>query len=284
MKSLSKPKFYAILSVIVIFICSCEIKDPGLRQILGMPKLESPKSKNKSGEVKEFYENGKLKSIAHYKDTVLHGAKKNYRKSGVLLSELEYSNGKKNGIGKNYYSTGKLQAEVSYVNDVKQGDTKWYYQDGKLYRLNPYKEGKLHGIQKKYHANGKLQSEIPYFEGEPGVGGKEYDETGKDITGRYKLILKEQNHVYFDNKYSIFLDVEPKHYGVDYYMSTNSGTQYISSDLYSISNYSGQGVLTEYVFKGQNIMKAVEFLAVVKTKFHNELVIKKKFNIAVEHK
>lgn len=284
MKNLIKTGIYALLSLFVLFSYACEIKDPGLRQLLGMPKLESQKSKLKSGEVKEFYESGKLKSISHYKDTVLDGLKRNFRENGILYSEVMYKDGMKNGIGKNYYSDGKIQAEISYLNNVKNGDSKWYHQNGNLYRLNPYKDGKLHGVQKKYYESGKLQSEIPYFEGEPGVGGKEYNESGKDITNRYKLILKEQNHVYFNNKYMIFLNVEPKHYGVDYYMSTKPGSQYIDKEMFSVANYSGEGVLTEYVFKGQNIMKSVEFFAVVKTKFHNELVLKKRYNIAVEHK
>lgn len=67
------------------------------------------------GITKVYYESGKLKSEAPYKDNKIEGVVKCYYESGKLMSEIPYTANKKEGIEKVYRENGKMFATVTYA-------------------------------------------------------------------------------------------------------------------------------------------------------------------------
>ena len=83
------------------------------------------------GILKEYYENGKLKSETNFRDGKINGIVRDYYESGQLLSEANFKDGKADGLRKKYYENGTLESEVSFK-DGKEISRKEYDKKGKL--------------------------------------------------------------------------------------------------------------------------------------------------------
>ena len=97
-----------------------------------------------SGEepVKEYYENGQLKTEQSLKDGKLEGPFKVYFESGPLRKEGAFKNGKREGTFKTYGENGQRVLEESYKSGKLDGAFKTYYGNGK--RENAFNCGELH--------------------------------------------------------------------------------------------------------------------------------------------
>jgi len=93
---------------------------------------------NTDGIVKDYYENGKLKTEWMCKD------------------------GHLNGITNLYYDNGQLQKESNYVNDERQGVTTGWYEGGELKSVCNFKEGELNGEHKILNKDGSIK-ELTYY-------------------------------------------------------------------------------------------------------------------------
>ncbi len=139
------------------------------------------------GEVKFFYENGKVSSEGFMRNGKPDGYWKSYYPDGTLKSEgnrrffmldsvwifynekgdtskiINYKNDKKHGFFISYeykYDSlkgkhGGIVSKELYLDDVKQGIS-YYYKNGKLYKQVYYENGKRHGLEKEYDNNGNL--------------------------------------------------------------------------------------------------------------------------------
>ena len=119
------------------------------------------------GEVKEFNENGSLKTEAHYKNNKLNGIVLRYDDNGVLLSREEYVNGILQGPAE-YFTTLKhdtLHAQCTYKNSLLDGKRTVKQKDGILRQEETYKHGKLHGRRTIYYPNGWKESESMFENG-----------------------------------------------------------------------------------------------------------------------
>ena len=85
-----------------------------------------------TGKYSEFYENGKKKSVCNYKDNLLEGAQYSYYESGKLESIYPFSSGKLNGLTKEYYENGKLKITKNWTMGSCSGVCKEYYENGRL--------------------------------------------------------------------------------------------------------------------------------------------------------
>ena len=83
---------------------------------------------------KEYYPDGKLKSVLNYKKGKLEGIAKYYYENGNLKERVNYRKGKRERTGTIYYETGELKGERSYE-DGKLISEKKYDKQG-----NPLKE------------------------------------------------------------------------------------------------------------------------------------------------
>lgn len=119
------------------------------------------------GEVKEFGENGLVKTEAHYKDNKLNGPVLRYDDNGVLLSKEEYVNGILQGPAE-YFTTLKhdtLHAECTYKNAQLSGRRTITQKDGTLRQEETYKHGRLNGKRIIYYPNGNKESEATFENG-----------------------------------------------------------------------------------------------------------------------
>ena len=119
------------------------------------------------GEVKEFGENGLVKTEAHYKANKLNGPVLRYDDNGVLLSREEYVNGILQGPAE-YFTSLKhdtLHAQCTYKNSLLEGKRIIKQKDGTLRQEETYKRGRLDGKRTCYYPNGCKESEALFSAG-----------------------------------------------------------------------------------------------------------------------
>ena len=79
-------------------------------------------------EVKERYDDGKLKVVEYYKkvgDNQEFVRIREYYENGQIYYEGNYKDGKQDGKWTVYYKNGQIRSESNYKEGVKQGKIKW---------------------------------------------------------------------------------------------------------------------------------------------------------------
>lgn len=99
----------------------------------------------KTGEWKEYHENGQLKSIGQYESDKKTGEWRKYRDDGQLHVIGEFENGEENGEWKYYYKNGQLFSIGKYKHGEETGEWKEYYENGHFSSIGNYKKGKFEG-------------------------------------------------------------------------------------------------------------------------------------------
>jgi len=160
------------------------------------------------GEQQEYYENGQLKELAHYKNDIKDGIYKTYYENGNLKLEGTYKNDKRIGWFSYYKEDGNPERATSYQAETEREDgEKLYYKNGQLKILKLYhRPGVV--AWKYYYPNGQLQG-LAYYLGieDPDSDGyynqektgiwKHFDQNGtlieempfkkNKITGKHKI-------------------------------------------------------------------------------------------------
>ena len=113
--------------------------------------------KKSTGIIKEYYNNGKVKSEISYTNDMLDGIRNEYYETGKYTVQISYKMGVLDGVLKEYYRTGKLRYEIPFKNNILNGIFKAYYQTGKLKYETPYVNGQKNGIGKVYNPSGKAK-------------------------------------------------------------------------------------------------------------------------------
>lgn len=119
------------------------------------------------GEVKEFNENGLVKTEAHYKNNKLNGALLRYEDDGTPLSREEYVAGALQGPAE-YFTPVKndvLHARCTYKNSFLEGERTVTHKNGSLRQQEQYKHGRLNGKRTAYYTNGLKESEENFTDG-----------------------------------------------------------------------------------------------------------------------
>ena len=137
-------------------------------------------SKKITGTIKEFYNNGKVRSSISYKADKIHGVRKEYYETGKLTVKIPYKDGILNGVLKAYNRTGKLRFEIPFKNNIVDGIFKVYYDTGKLQSETPFVNGRKEGIGKAYNETGKTQT-VLFKDGMYNDIIKIYSETDKPL-------------------------------------------------------------------------------------------------------
>lgn len=102
-----------VLIFIPIMICSCD-RTPDTTSGDSIDTIDV----FQNGEFKDFYEDGKLKTVTSYKNGKLDGNSINYHPNGIIKEEGKYLSGKAHGAFKCYDSLGRL-SKISYYEIVK---------------------------------------------------------------------------------------------------------------------------------------------------------------------
>ena len=97
-------------------------------------------------EVRERYDNGKLKLVYHYKkvdDSQILKRIINYHENGEIKDDENYKDGKLNGEQISYYSNGMIYSIKNYRNGIKDGKWSYYNKNGIIKKDNTYTDGEL---------------------------------------------------------------------------------------------------------------------------------------------
>jgi antitoxin component YwqK of YwqJK toxin-antitoxin module len=233
--------------------------------------------------VREYFENGKLKSEISAVGSKREGITRNYDRNGKLAGEVYYLNNQKHGWATNYYASGKVHSRIMYQEGRKHGEEIWYYENGNVFRISPYAGGKLNGVQQFYYENGRLKAEVPYKEGNPGSGLKEYTKEGKRVTGYPTIFITEINHLAMNNIYILRLSLSNRSGRVQFFNDVLVDGIYLKKNMFQMITEKGIAEYVVSVKPGGVVIDKLNFVANYKTPLGNPCIIQKRYNLAVNN-
>jgi antitoxin component YwqK of YwqJK toxin-antitoxin module len=266
-------------------VCALLLLIPMLSCNLVQQKKESTETGSAGGEeiriVKEYFDNGRIKSEIEAKGNLRHGITKNYSKNGKLLSEVHYINNKKEGPSVNYYPSGKVHTKLMYKNGVKDGESTWYYESGEVFRINPFKNGKLDGIQIFYFENGNTMAEVPYSNGQPGLGLKEYSESGTLLKNYPTIQFEEINQIYSHQNITLKVFLSNKSSRVKFYFDKLVDGRFLDKKSLTTPVKGGIAEKEFRVLPGSVKEEKINVIAVYTTSYGLPYVMQKTYNLSV---
>ena len=119
------------------------------------------------GPVKEFTENGKLKTEAVYQNNKLHGLLIRYDDNGQVLSKETYDQGILKGPAEylSYTRQATFKTQCNYKNALLDGAFTLSQADGTIREKATYTKGRLNGARHTYYANATLETEETFSDG-----------------------------------------------------------------------------------------------------------------------
>lgn len=119
------------------------------------------------GEVKEFDENGQLKTRSFYQGSKLNGETLRYAEDGNLVSRENYADGFLQGPAEYYtqLKTEKLVAKCFYKNSRLEGERTLSRENGVVIQRETYKGGRLNGSRESYYGGGAKECEEHFSDG-----------------------------------------------------------------------------------------------------------------------
>jgi protein TonB len=99
--------------------------------------------KAQDGLIRDYYDNGHMRSAIYYANDILHGTARWFYENGVLKEEKNYEMGKLNGWIKTYYDNSAPRMELFIKDGKRDGIAKEYYDNGGLKTYLVYVEGVL---------------------------------------------------------------------------------------------------------------------------------------------
>ena len=120
---------------------------------------------NESGEIKAFFDNGKVSKTQEFKYGKLINNFKSYTYDGTLIEDIKYINDERHGVIKLYFSNGKIKKETTYKYGEKQGKHIVYYKNGNKKEEAMFTNDVKHGMSFFYDEAGKVKTKKEYFNG-----------------------------------------------------------------------------------------------------------------------
>lgn len=216
-----------------------------------------------------------------------------YRGSKVTEWEVRYrklADGTKirEGISKRYLQTGKLAETVNYVYGKKEGLRTYFYQEGTVWKEIEYAKGRRNGSFKKFDRKGNLDAQMEYKNGYPGVGLKEFYDSGKEKEDP-RLVLNESNKIKENGNYiitaSLLGDGVKRIKRVEFYETRLLDGKYFnerSKKMVLLTKLSAhKGELKIPVRRGEFVDNTVNIVAVITTKTGLKLILQKSVHVGV---
>ena len=168
------------------------------------------------GESVEYYEEGNIESIVHFRNNIVEGLTITYYENGNIDEEVNYKNNKMNGEAKSYDENGKLNGRTIFKDNIKLEED--VYKENEILK-NTFKNGEL-VKQDICDLNGTLKerrilngNEMEYSTFYPNGNVKQ------KILAKDKIIIKEQIYARSGNIMynSFFSDGKPVIEYFEYY-------------------------------------------------------------------
>ena len=107
-----------------------------------------------NGEKREYYEEGEIKAITPFKNSLAEGTYISYYQNGNIKVKNTYKNGNEEGEGLFYYENGQLEEKYFMKNGKLDGEAINYFEDGKIRNKAIYKDGI---ILEEVHENNEIK-------------------------------------------------------------------------------------------------------------------------------
>ncbi len=109
-----------------------------------------------------YYDNGRQKIVANYKNDNLDGEYLFYNGNGAIQQKKYFKDGELNGSYQSYHDVGEelLKSQAQYINGNIKEKYSEYFPTGKISSEMNFKDGKAHGQETKFHLNGKLSLDL----------------------------------------------------------------------------------------------------------------------------
>ena len=168
------------------------------------------------GESVEYYEEGSIESIVHFRNNIVEGLTITYYENGNIDEKVNYKNNKMNGEAKSYDENGKLNGRTIFKDNIKLEED--VYKENEILK-NTFKNGEL-VKQDICELNGTLRErrilngdEMEYSTFYPNGNVKQ------KILAKDKIIIKEQIYARNGNimSNSFFSDGKPVTEYFEYY-------------------------------------------------------------------
>ena len=118
-----KTKFIVLLSLVFSILVACSGEEK---------KVEETYTPAVKKEVKEYYNNGKLKTEGELRDGQRHGRWRYYYENGFLWSEGIFHYGVREGVSLIFHDNGYKKVVGKYKNNKAVGEWEFFNEEGKL--------------------------------------------------------------------------------------------------------------------------------------------------------
>ncbi len=95
-----------------------------------------------TGEIREDYENGSVKSLLKVTDGKLDGASQTFYPNGKTETIRSYKQNEKDGVNSGWWPNGNKRFEYHFTNGTYNGLFTEWYNDGKMVQQIVYENGK----------------------------------------------------------------------------------------------------------------------------------------------
>ncbi len=158
------------------------------------------------GPYYSFFDTGKVRHAATYKQGKLHGKVRDYHSNGKVLAERYYQEGKLEGDCYRYYDSGQREAFFLYKNGVIEGKAIEWHPNGKERSSRNYREGKLESEKNQpaviiYNEDHSIKEIQNFRDGQPHGSHVQYHTNNrKSYDARYENGQIEGKEQFFDMK------------------------------------------------------------------------------------
>lgn len=274
-----KFKFLTVSIVSFLFSCSDSfdgkngiktVKFPGTDKICQTIEYKDGK---KHGALKEYYENGNLRTVQHYKEGKNVDSALYYHLNGKLAAIQIHDRGDKVGCWKKYNEEGKLYSDMCFENDLLNGQVLTYtYKTLHLIERYNFKNGSKHGKQETFYNSGAPKSVMYYNNDRLCLGTSEWFENGDIINNDFSINYTERNKVNLENKLYYFVSLENPDPDDEVFRVSDKDTGNVVSQMQRLEKRGNDFVLEFSVYKRGFIMEKVKLAAYRKTRLGNVFI------------
>ena len=277
---------------IVLFLVSCSdkfdginglktVKFPGTDKICQLVEFKDGK---KNGTLKEFYENGNIKTVQRFKDDKNIDSALYYHINGKLAVVQMHLDGYKSGCWRKYNEAGKLYSEMCFKKGNLHGPVLTYtYKTLHLIERFNYKDGAKNGMQETFYNNGKPKSVEHYSNDFLCSGTKEWLENGDPIKNDFAIKYTEQNKVNIEDRLYYTVTLENPSPDDEVFRVSVKDTGNVITQIQRLDKQGNNFVLSFNVYKGGFVMEKVKLAAYRKTRLGSTVIKTITFNASANN-
>jgi antitoxin component YwqK of YwqJK toxin-antitoxin module len=285
-----KINFLVLLVASFLFSCSDSfdgkngiktVKFPGTDKVCQTIEFKDGK---KHGVLKEYFENGNLRTVQHFREGKNVDSALFYHLNGKLAAIQIHDKGAKVGCWKKYNEAGKLYSDMCFENDLLNGQVLTYtYKTLHLIERYNFKNGSKHGKQETFYNSGKPKSITNYDNDRLCLGTTEWFENGEEINNDFSINYTEQNKVNLENKLYYVVSLENPDPDDEVFWVSEKDTGMVVSQIQRLQKRGKDFVLEFSVYKGGFVMEKVKLAAYRKTRLGNQMIKTIRFNASANH-